>query len=271
MGRARHRRHHVGTVMTETVIMLPLIAMLLVLILHMDRTIVRVQRTDMIPRYEVWRVEAGAPGPNAQPVVGHPRLNKTFFAGDPADLVEQAHPFDPAWRHAWVSGPRDRMVEAGAKVSPNAETLVSNIHWLEAQEGQSRYSNGWREFFRVRHDQGVAFWDRVNDITDSRDFENPDQNPTIRYHYRIGTDWPYTTRWTAAAPDWRGGGRDRHHLRSLRDAFYLDFDTAWDAIDGVGSSEYENTATENPTNDQLSGLVRRLYLDTPGYSGPEVP
>ncbi len=232
-------------------------------------------------RYEAWRSEADAPGPQAQPLEAHRQLNSAFFVKDQASTLSR--PYDPdditGWRSHWVTEPYDRLVQYAQNAGNDGGTYSNYFVWVEGQagEGRFRYPSGRRERFHAQHDDEASFWSRLHVKTSPKN-DNPDEDvnpgnsPQVRVHWRIRGDWPYSTQWTAADPEWTGNGRDRHHTRALRDAFYRDYDAEWDAVDGMGDPEYGGlTGTENPTGDQLAGRVRGIWLEMPGYGGPKVP
>ena len=142
-------------------------------------------------------------------------------------------------------------------------------------DGEYRNSRGRQKVFGAGFAWTAGYWQSIQNLwpADKTEEELYDQNPgnqyMKRYFMRIGTDWPYTNNWQASYGHYKGGGSDSSHLRSLRDAFYLEFDQGFDSIDGDTNDEYSNAPSQTPGGN-LAGLVRKLYLQAPGYQGPNV-
>lgn len=264
-----------GAAMSEFVLVLPLLVVIFALLLYFGRLMVRVERASQMARYETWRNVQQAPGPYvADPGQGvndtgsnQPLMNQTFFGGK------------ATWVRRGLNGtgfpndPYDQMIQAAGKVGPDAQVATQAL--MYRPDGDLRYSSGRTEGFSVFYQNTLDAWNRINAISRVENPVNPEteDTPLKRRHQRIGTDWSFTNSWKANDPLWPSnlGGGDANHPRGVRDAFFTDFDTQLDALDGPGNPEYGNGGgPEQPTGDTLAGLVRNMYLATPGYRGPTV-
>jgi hypothetical protein len=262
---AQFRRR--GAVMAEFVLIIPLIVMLLALLLYLGRLVVRVHHASVMARYEVWRQVNDAPGPHSEGPAGEVSsdqqvlLNETFFGGKASQIVQSHN------NGGFPSEPYQQLIDTAGQFSPDARTLADTLIYHSG--GDYRGSSGHREGFATKYDNTVARWEGILSVG-SRNVENPELSSLIRRHSRIGTDWPYTIDFRASADEWVDTqGTDPHPLRARRDAFWLDFDQGLDSVDGSQSSEYHDSDSQH-TGDNLAALVRRLYLQPPGYRGPKL-
>ena len=247
-----------GSVLSEAVLIIPLIAMLLAMLFYFGHLVVRAQDTSVMTRYETWRQVARGPAPGANHVLGHPQLNDAFHRDKATSISHGADNFFP-------EEPYEEMLDVAGETSPDAQTFTEA--YLYRPNEEHRNSRGRQDIFGVKHDSGYVDWQRLSSVAD-RDIDNPEQRPITRRHVRIGTDWTYTNNWRASADEWGGGGASYNHLRATRDAFYLEFDRFLDAVDGSRDPEYGDGESEVPGN-SLAGEVRQLYLRAPGYRGPK--
>ena len=258
-----HRQ--IGAVMSEFVLILPMIIVILALLFYFGHLVIRAEHTITMARYETWRRAAGAPGPYADDATGSTLLNQTFLANRATTLDIN----DPTTDHYFPNDPYELMIDSAQGVSPSAGDIADAfLYW---PNGNHRNSRGRRVTLSVTHEDTVEMWNRITSIA-RRDIANPEQTPLRRRHTRIGTDWSYTNDWRASADRWADtSGGNRHHLQAVRDVFFADFDTDLDAIDGDGTDEPNGSPYEYPNHDALAGQVRELYLANPGYEGPTVP
>lgn len=251
--RIRSTRRQCGAVMSETVLVLPLVFLFLGLTYYFGLGFTRAQRTTVMTQYEVWRQVGQGSGPTSQWQIGHPQLNQTFHDGNatsinhrgtgsvfPEDVLEQ-----------FVSQPDTR----------DAQDLAASIIYRPpggVSDNQHRYSHGHREGFSVNHPPPATLFQGLH-------------GPIRRTHVRIGNEWKFSLTPTASAGDWSGSGNHTAHLRGIRDAFLSDFDGRLDSIDGRNDPEYDDYS-QGPEHvgSNFAAEVRRVYLRSPGYSGPTV-
>ena len=86
MRRLRRYMQAKGTAMSEMVLVVPFLLVVVAYVFYFGRGMVRVQRAQVMDRYEVWRQVSRTPGgPKYTEPTGRdngPQLNDTFFAGN---------------------------------------------------------------------------------------------------------------------------------------------------------------------------------------------
>ncbi|MDX1564346.1 MAG: hypothetical protein R3236_03020 [Phycisphaeraceae bacterium] len=289
MNRSNARRRAGMAQMVEMVFLTGLILFILVLLYIFASISVRVQHTSVMTRYEVWRSADQAPGPRQTSFRLHnPQLDSAFYSGS-ADRVRGFHvdggdddggdfriedDVTEGNSSYFPEEPYNQMLSASSQMSQDAGALADA--YVYRPDGEFRYSRGRQKVFGAGFEWTARYWTSIQNLWPDRSKseaerweENPGNKYMKRHFMRIGTDWPYTNRWQASHGHYRGGGADVQHLRSLRDAFYLEFDQTFDAIDGDTRFEYDGSPSQTP-GDNLAGLVRKLYLRAPRYRGPDL-
>lgn len=249
-----------GAVMSEFVLVLPLMVLVLALLFYFGHLLVQAQHTSVMTRYETWRQVQDAPGPRADEALNHPQLNQAFHR-DEADRLHHARGDD-----YFPQQPYDEMIEAADELTDDAGELTDAM--IHRTNGEHRFSRGRRNAFTVQFDAQADRWDRLS----RGRFGNPSDAPFLRTHVRIGTNWLYTNDWRAGGPNWPDvGGGSPHHFRAARDVFFDDFDAALDAVDLSTDPEYgDEPSGPDVPGDTLAGFVRGMYLNSPDYRGPRV-
>jgi hypothetical protein len=229
------RRRARGAVMTELVLVLPLILVLLSLLFYFGRGFVRMQHAGGMERYEAFRRAEHAPGPRGFTTPrDNPQLDEVFFGGGASSIslrVDRAFPPEAS----------DALITAASRYDENARRY--------GQELFAQLPAGVRVRFETEHAETNDFWRR---------FAGP-----IRHEYtRIGNDWRFVNGVRLVddadgAGVWRPGGAGVSNTRVLRDAFFLEFD--------------ERLAAEADRGTGLAETIRRFYLHQPGYAGPDLP
>lgn len=87
MKRRSHNSRARGTATTELVLVLPFLAFILALLIFFGRAMVRVQRAQVMDRYEAWRTAAYAMPSFPRAGDDNAQLNDTFFAGNAQAIV----------------------------------------------------------------------------------------------------------------------------------------------------------------------------------------
>ena len=254
------KRHSLGAVMTEFVLVLPFLVVVLMLVIYFGDLVVKAQRTEVMTRYEAWRHVQNAPGPSSSPPHGHTLLNQTF-QNEKADEIH-----NPVSDGFFPEDAYEELISSTAEYDAPAGDYADALIYRPGQN--HRFSRGRREVFTTQYNDLVDRWERAS----KTDTENPSQSPIRRAHVRIGTSWSFSNDWRAGAPDYPDvGGGDPHHLRALRDVFFTHFDADLDAIDLSEHPEYSDDpgGPDNP-GDSLAGTIRDVYLSRIGYRGPTV-
>ncbi len=237
---------------------MPLLLVILSLLFYIGMMVVRTQHASVMARYETWRDEADAPGPFWNPEHAlNPGsaelLNETFYAGQ-AESIDHYH----NGRH-FTEETLDQWIDAAMVLSVDAGQVTEDIHF-RPPNGDPRKPHGHREGFVVVHEANVPLWRRVH-------------GPIRRQHVRMRSNWPHVEDWRAGPDEWRSiTSPNLHHLRGVRDTFFLPFDEALDEIDEEETPEYSDypNGPSRPNNEHLAGAIRRMYLNQPSYRGPIV-
>lgn len=220
-----------GTVMIETVLVLPLIVTVLALIFYFGWAMPHLQRAAMVDRYAAWRQVTHAPGPAAT-ADSTAQLNTTFFAGKAASLqLLQQVGFPTAARQAWLA-------EAAA-LDPNVGRLARSAAqaWPAGRE--------------------VSVQLEYNATTPLGRF----LQGTIRHHHvRLGNEWKYVNRMHLSPTDekWHPMPRPVLSLSPyLRQIFFPNLDAALRPLDQRGNA--------------IAHALRQDYAAQPPYAGPALP
>lgn len=262
MNRHRHYRgvasRRAGTILSEMLFVMPLLLVILSLLFYIGMTVVRAQHASVMARYETWRDEADAPGPFWNP--GHENnpgsatlLNEAFYAGQAQSITHYRN------NRGFTEETLDALIEAAGRYSGEASQLAEDIHF-RPPNGDPRKPHGHREGFVVQHEVDVPLWRKVH-------------GPIRRQHVRMESNWPHVRDWRAGPDIWESTqGPNLHHLRGVRDTFFLSFDEALDEIDLERDAEYSDYpgGPQSPNNAHLAGAIRRMYLHEPPYRGPIV-
>jgi len=235
----------IGAVMSEMVLVTPLLLVILALTFYFGRLVIRNQHAQVMARYETWRQVTDAPGPT-----GHGQLNSAFFASNAESVGDHIND------NQFTEEPYELFVTA-ARLESAAAGDFASAYVYEPDGDTPRLSHGRREGFTVTYTTDVPLLEDM-------------EGPIRRHHARIGHEWHYVNDWTAGPNEWRGGTPTPHHLRALRDVFYQQFDDQLDAIDGDSNPEYSTDATQRATDAVLASFIRTLYLSNPPYRGPIV-
>lgn len=254
-----NRHRSLGAVMSEFVMVLPFLVVVLLLTIYFGDLVTKAQRTEVMTRYEAWREVQNAPGPSSNVGTAHTQLNQTFQR-DKADEIG-----NPVSDNYFPEDAYDELIYNASDAGDLAGDYANALIYRPGQN--HRFSRGRREMFTAQFDDLVNRWQRSGSSGD-----NPNDAPMRRTHVRIGTSWSFSNDWRAGAPDYPDvGGGDPHHLRALRDTFFMNFDADLDAIDRSTSPEYNDdpNGPDNP-GDTLAGTIREIYLSRIGYRGPTV-
>ncbi len=227
---AYHQHRRRGSAMSEMVLALPLILLVLSLLFYLGRGVVRVQRAQVMDRYESWRIIASSPGPQHDNSTNNAHMNQLFF-GDRAAAI------DYQGRWGFPIQATEQWIEIAGQYSNGAADL--------AEQQVSRGSSGVSVVFTTEHSTSNRLWSR---------FEGP-----IRHrHTRFGNDWAYVNGWRVDADNqWEPAGPYGPNL--LQSVHTVHIQPADDAL--IDLAEQNNV---------LARAIRNLYLAQPGYVGPDV-
>jgi hypothetical protein len=265
------RRRAVGSAMTETVLVLPLVFVVLALLFFFGRGMTRVQRANVSDRYEAWRQAqyASAPGVSFDK---HNRnfgtggmLDDTFFGGnaDALDVAERA---------------------GRVNVSEPLEILAEEITAIAGSGAPTGYEpSSAEDYVRALHRRAPAWW-RIDLSTQHRTdvpLYSRFADTVHHQHTVIDGDWAFVY-WMEQE---HRGEREPIH-RVLVDDVYLgtpsnDADGLVDlynyrpfAAVGLYYTYYEDLdepleALEAQEN-SLAGSVRNIYMLVPDYIGRQI-
>jgi len=184
-----------GAVMTEMVLVLPLVLVIFALLMFAGREYMRVQRAHVADRYVAWQESAYADGPSRG--LDHSEINDVFFGGS-ADQLD--------------------MTRTGVFPTQAGDELTNLA---------ATYSQDARDFTEAAVDTlpaGVSIEIGV-DYTTEVPFEQR-LLQTIRHrHTRMHTDWRAANGVREYAPyGWIGAGPGSNHNAAHRDVFYREID-----------------------------------------------
>ena len=219
-----------GTAMSEMVMVLPLLIFVLVLLLFFGRAMMRVQRTEMLVRYETWRTVADAPGPAANGANDANQLNTAFFGNNADELtLDSSGSFPNVVADSWIDG-------AGL-YSADAENL--------AQAATDTLQAGRRITVDVNHDVSGTLM-------------QPFAGGVRRTHTRLNGDWLHSNglAYDAADDRWVPTAPRSTIYPAVRRTFLTGIDNQMEPLAAGGNT--------------LASAIQGLYSSTPGYVGPEV-
>ena len=217
--------------MTEMILVLPFLMLILAMVFYFGRGVVRIQRTQSMGRYEVWRSTARAPGPRySEPGGPHgPLLNDTFFAGN-AKSIGRSH-----W-HDWFPD------DAAHELEDEAQNFSSDTGEL-VEESHEAFPNGRTLRLSTKHDESVPLWKQFNRSIQHR-------------HTRLDHEWKFANNWSGSGPNARQSGGGTWMLPEVRDVFMMDLDEPLEQLQNGGN--------------YLAGNIRGIYTRRPHYRGPDV-
>jgi hypothetical protein len=269
--------HHArGSAMTETVLVLPLILVVLALLFFFGQAMTRWQRSSVTDRYEAWRQAQYAPGPgvsfnkDSRNFGPADLLNEAFFAGN-ADRLDVA---DRAGRIS-IDEPTDLIAEETLFVASGTVIEGYEPAWAEdyARELHRRLPAWWRIDLATEHESSVPLYQRF-------------AGAVKHQHTLIDGDWSFAT-WVEQK--YRGVRLDID--RVLTEDVYLNshpktrdglidlYNYRPYAITGIYHVYYEDPGEPlldeflQDLEDQDNGLasaVRGIYVNVPGYVGPQL-
>ncbi len=250
-----------GSAMTEMVLVLPLILVVLSLLLFFGLAMTRLQRSSVTDRYEAWRQTLYAPGPGAEfeklrPEFGDAGLlNEAFFADNADGLTIE----DRSGR-VTVDAPTDTVAVAAELINEGSDALI--------YEQALRSPAWWRIDLATEHTSSVPLYQRF-------------AGPVRHQHTRIDGDWAFASwieqlhrgdrivmgRILTDEAHFIGDDNDSDGRRDLDDL-------RPQALDGIYEVYYRESdepfellqAQGNP----LADAVRGIYLNLPGYVGPQL-
>ena len=131
--RVRRSSRRRGTAMMETIFSLLLITLILSFLFFFGRGVVRVQKSQVMDRYEAWREVARSWGPGSNNHLGGPQLNQTFFADNAASITQGGSHFFPhdASAQSGVS-----YIERRSVSNPGSHYRESSALPTELRDGQ---------------------------------------------------------------------------------------------------------------------------------------
>ncbi len=257
-----------GTVMIETVMVVPLILFILALMFFFGQLAVNINTAQRIARYEAWRHSIGGSGPRGQLTASADeteQLHGTFIGDESVELTHYIATGD----EAFPVNAHEELIAEAETFSEEAGTLAEALVY-EPESDEERMPNGHQEGFVVAYPMNFPLLG-----TASRE--------VFRMQARIGYEWRFSSSQFACADTWRGGRESDHHPRAVRDVFYMAFDEGLDDIDGDRDTEYDegnddeddepgtgSDETQRFNREVLAGFVRSLYLERPNYRGPIV-
>jgi len=263
-----------GTAMTETVLILPLVLVVLALLFFFGQAMTRLQRSSVADRYEAWRQTQYAPGPGAEFGKGPVEfgnaglLDRAFFAGNASSLAIA----DRAGRIN-VTEPTEMVVQAVLDIATRSDDPVyepqAAADMVEAR--LLRSPAWWRIDLATEHTSNVPLYQRF-------------AGPVHHQHTVIDGDWSYGS-WIEQLH--RG---DRKILGDtlINDVHFIGDDTQFDGdsspdlddlrphgVMGLPETFYKDFEPILEQLDEHNGnpivhSIRIIYLNFGGYRGPEV-
>lgn len=276
-----------GAAMAEMVLAIPFILLILTLLIFFGRGMVRVQHTQVVDRYEAWRINANVsyhePGvphpaiprpPYADTSTGSAMLNTTFFADHASEILVHGSNNLPGEALGLLIGQTAAFSgDAGAVASNVYYSLPSGLsynvtvrhphtlriwqvfgtdiihsHTLATQDW--RYINGWREaFYRWENlgALGATGMQRINE-----NYLGLTSGGAVVS--RVPAETIVTKPEGYAL--WNRGGPISSPLGGVNSAMYNEMDEGLASLSGSGNG--------------LAGAIRSMYLSEPGYAGPVV-
>jgi len=251
--------------MSEMVLVVPLLLLVLVMTVYFGKSLIRIQRSTVMDRYEAWRHVNEAPGPAV--IDGDPdQINQTFHAARARDINYLSHAGFPTDAGSmWI-------VETES-TSPDGADLLRL--WLNPGTGH-RLPTGRRVEFTTEYDSDGPLTERYD-------------GPFTREHWRIGNSWKFVNgvrdiegegwadfRWQRTYPwspdgvtawidwqPWPGHANFQHD--GSRVFIYRSIDTAF--FDDSFGDELQRLVDED---NALARYIQNIYLYHPSYFGPTV-
>lgn len=232
----RHRE--LGAAMSETLLVLPLLLVVFVLIFFIGQSMSRLQRASVMDRYEAWRREARAPGPQAVLTSTNPvtwnaqQLNATFFGGNAETVQTQIDRYFPP-------DANDMLVLDVSGFWPEAGPLVESVF--------ERLPIGERVRFHTHHRNTVPILEQFT-------------GPITKTHVFFGHEWKYSNRvrFDGSLNKWTYTTSPQlTHMPVIRDEFFDNYDWRLGRLADNGND--------------LAGLLQTFYLAEPPYRGPDFP
>lgn len=227
--RARQR----GTVMFEFLLVVPVLVVVLLLIFYFGVSMIRMQRTVVVDRYEAWREVDNGQGPTRNAIVNHAQLRKAILDDKPESMsLNMRSGFN-----------REAMFELAGRSDRDFSSLAGDL--VRSLIGAPGFDEGRRVDVRTRYHH------------DPRGILSRFDVPLRSTHWRIEKDWKFAHNWRLVGGEWRHADGDTSWLMSvLTNEFWPDYDLDLRAI----------SANTNP----LADLLRNMYMGRPHYDGPEV-
>lgn len=226
----RGQSHTRGSAMSEMVLCMPFLILILSFLIYFGRGVVRMQHTQVMDRYESWR-QAARGAPG--PHADHTKghtLLNQTFFADKAQSI--GHYND----NYFPDDAPDELIDAASQVSNDAADLADTLIDRSPKGRRVRVSSTYSETVKV--------W-------------QPFQRTSRHQHTRLNSDWRFADHWRRNSDgEWVPRKPGVSVLASLRDEFY----DAWD-------KDLEVLAQDE---NSIARLIRRLYLNEPGYRGPTV-
>ncbi len=251
-----------GTAMIETVLALPFLLVIFALVIFVGFSMVRLQKAASVDRYEGWRAQAYAPGPEARPILAGDgaverydtrELRQVFYAGDPV---------------------RSLGVRSDAAYIGGVDTATAAlVEAVEADRLEKRYA----EALLTEGGEGSLPRSRVVRLTTEHAarsrFERAFSSAMSHDFGRADGDWRYINDVLDLPKevwfDRRSGGVElplyggaAHPQRVVTPSIAVR-GLAMDALDEVVAP----LARINP----VAAMMQDFYLRVPGYRGPKLP
>ncbi|MCC7192608.1 MAG: pilus assembly protein [Phycisphaeraceae bacterium] len=182
-----------GTATTELVLVLPFLAFILALLIFFGRAMVRVQRAQVMDRYEAWRTAAYATPSFPRAGDDNDQLNDSFFGGNAQAIV----PIDP-----------DPLPDNAPRGWINASSVTQDTQDL----AQSLLS-------RLPHGIGAGF--STTPLL-RQDYLSFLEGPIFHKHTRTSHDWAYVNGWSVDR--WDPASPRADNRTAMREVFFQRFE-----------------------------------------------
>jgi hypothetical protein len=227
-----------GTAMSEMILVVPFLLTVLAYVFFFGRGMVRVQRAQVMDRYEVWRQVGRAPGGIGTPNPGYtepggangPQLNDTFFAGNAISVNDSGE----TWSYFPDDAPQE-LVQQLSSFSGDAAAL--------AEEAHEAFPKGRSVGFSAGHEERIPLW-------------KPFQGTIRHRHTRLDNEWKFANDWDNFGPTAEQSGGGPWMMPEIRDVFIEDFDGMMENLENGGN--------------YIAKRIRWIYLRKPSYRGPEI-
>ncbi|MAE62267.1 MAG: hypothetical protein CMJ49_13040 [Planctomycetaceae bacterium] len=241
-----------GAVMTEFMLVLPLLVLIMALVWFFGQALARSQRNIVMTRYETWRSADRAPGPSGD-ALDQAELNDTFFnaGAETIDVRVADGWFADAPYRWWVLGTE---TEGGGAVEGDG-LLMIEAH-LYVPSGGYRFPHGVRRGYATGFVGASSFARRL-------------ETPIAAVSHRLAMDWRHTIDWRAGEPTWTLDvpvAFRANNMQAARDAFWMAFDGT--LLDAQGEDGLDAQGEDG--DNRMIQHVRDLYSTVPKYRGPRV-